>query len=163
MKRALLAVALAACSSDVDLTGTYLVNGDVSSSPCGNDQAVAMAPGYVKFAKENVFGTDIFTYQTCADAAATNCQSTGLFGGFSEPIDGGWRGIASSSSPSSGGCYLGYTERTAKLSGKALVIEETQYTDLVQLTSDKCTTDEAEKRGKSMPCMMHERIDATKL
>jgi hypothetical protein len=162
--RLLVVLLLAGCSSDVDLTGMYMVTGDVASSPCGADQPVAMAPAYLKFSTSEAFGAKIVSYDTCTDAAGTMCDSSGgLFGGFSEPIDNGWRGIESYDSVSGTLCTLGYTERTAILTGKMLVIEENQYTDSPMLDEAHCTTDEAEKRGKTMPCDMHERVEATRL
>jgi len=159
-----LVVALAGCSSNVDLTGVYQVTADVSSSPCGTDAPVAMAPAYLKFSESTAFGATIESYVTCTDAAGTMCDSGGgLFGGFSEPTDNGWRGVESYDSFSGGLCDLGYNERTAILTGKMLVIEDNEYVDTPTLDEAHCTTDEAEKRGKTMPCMMHERVDATKL
>jgi hypothetical protein len=159
-----LVLALAGCSSDVDLTGMYQVTADVSSSPCGADAPVAARPSYLKFSSSEAFGTKVVTYAVCTDATGAMCDSSGgLFGGFSEPIDNGWRGIESYDSFSGTLCDLGYNERTAILTGKMLVIEQSEYVDMPSLDEAHCTTDEAEKRGTSMPCMMHERIEATKL
>jgi len=164
MKRLVLVMAMAACSSDTDLGGVYMVTADVSSSPCGADAPVASQPAYLSFTQGDFFGSKIWTYQICADAAATSCDTnSGLFGGFSEPIDNGWKGVETSDSLSGTTCFLAYSERTAVLSGKMLVIESNDYNDMPALDQAACTTDEAEKRGKTMPCEMHERIDATKL
>jgi hypothetical protein len=157
-------VLLAACSSQRDLGGVYMVTADVSSSPCGTDAPVASQPAYLHFVQMDFFGSKIWTYEICSDAAASTCDSgTGLFGGFSEPIDNGWKGIESSDSFSDPNCYLGYSERTAVLRGKMLVVEASDYSDMPALDMAHCTTNEAEKRGTMMPCMMHERIEATKL
>jgi hypothetical protein len=164
MKQLVLVVALAGCGgSDVDLTGVYQVTADVASAPCGADQPAPMPPAYIKFTAGNLFGATVYSYESCTDAAGTMCDSLGgLFGGFSEPIDNGWRGIESYDSYG-GICSLGYNERTAILTGSMLVIEENQYADSPDLDEAHCTTDEAEKRGKTMPCAMHERVEATKL
>jgi hypothetical protein len=155
---------LAGCSSNVDLTGMYQVTADVASSPCGADAPVAAMPSYLKFSTSEAFGAKIVSYETCGDAAGTMCESAGgIFGGFSEPIDDGWRGIESYDSFSGSTCSLGYTERTAILKGTMLVIEESQYIDSPMLDEAHCTPDEAEKRGTTMPCEMHERIEATRL
>jgi hypothetical protein len=157
-------VVLAACSSQADLGGVYMVTSDVSSSPCGNDAPVTAPPVYLHFTQGDFFGSKIWTYEICSDAAAAMCDSgTGLFGGFSEPIDNGWKGVESSDSYSDPNCYLGYSERTAILTGKMMVVESSDYSDMPALDMASCTTTEAEKRGTTMPCMMHERIEATKL
>ena len=159
----LFVLALAGCSSDVDLTGVYQVTADVGSAPCGADQPVPSRPAYIKFESSEFFGSKLFSYTSCADAAGTMCDDTGgVFGSFSEPIDNGWRGIESYDSVSGTLCTLGYSERTAILKGSMLVIEDSQYSDSPDLDEAHCTTDEAEKRGTTMPCEMHERIEATK-
>jgi hypothetical protein len=166
MRAALLLVVLAACGSDnVDLTGMYQVTADVSSMPCGTDTAVAMAPAYLKFHKQNFVGTDYFVYDECNDAAGTDCpNSGGLFGmSFTTPVANGWSTSETFSSSSGGNCTLGYVTASALLMGKALVIDSTEYSDNVMLADPQCTTTEAGKRGKTMPCAMHSRIDAMKL
>jgi len=152
---------LAACSSTVDLGGVYMVTSDVSSMPCGTDTPAPMAPAYVKFSEDSLFGSKIWSYVGCTDAAGTMCDSFG--DSFPEPIDNGWQGVESSDSFSGSSCTLGYFVHTAVLSGKSLVIEANDYSDSPMLDEAHCTTDEAEKRNKSMPCFSHERIDATKL
>lgn len=164
MKRLLLVVVMAACSSDTDLGGVYMVTADVSSSPCGADAPVSPVPAYLSFTQSEFFGAKIWTFEICSDAAGTSCDSnSGLFGGFSEPIDNGWKGVESADSFSDPTCYLTYDVRTAILTGKMMVIESNNYSDTPALDQPHCTTDEAEKRGTTMPCMMHERIEATKL
>jgi hypothetical protein len=99
---------------------------------------------------------------TCSDEAGTNCSGGGLFGdSFPEPIDGGWRGILSSASGTTT-CSLSFTEQTAILTGTKLVVDIATHGEDTSSTSS-CTAEEAEKRGKAMPCTEHERIDATKL
>ena len=44
-----------------------------------------------------------------------------------------------------------------------LVIELERLQRQPALDEAHCTTDEAEKRGATMPCKMHERIEATQL
>ena len=166
MKALLLMAALAACggSDGVDLSGVYMVTADVSSSPCGTDMPTPSSPTYLKFTKMQVLGANVWTYDSCSDAAGTMCDNSGgIFGGFTEQIDNGWKGIESFDSFSGSTCELGYDERTALLKMKALVIESNDYLDMPMLDEAHCTTEEAEKRGKTMPCMMHERIEATQL
>jgi len=166
MRGALLFVVLAACGSDnVDLTGIYQVTADVESMPCGTDTAAMMPPAYLKFHKQNFVGTDYFVYDECNDAAATDCPNSGsLFGmSFTTPTSNGWSASETYSSYSGGNCTLGYITASAVLMGKQMVIDSTAYSDQVMLADPQCTTDEAGKRGKTMPCEMHQRIDAMKL
>jgi hypothetical protein len=166
LKRLLLVVVMAACSSDTDLGGVYMVTADVSSSPCGADAPMTPSPAYLSFTQTTFFGAKIWTFEICSDAAGSNCDSNssgGVFGGFSEPIDNGWKGAESAASFSDPTCYLNYYLRTAILTGKTMVIESTNYNDSPALDQAHCTADEAEQRGATMPCMMHERIEATKL
>src|SRR4051812_10155874 len=164
MKAALLLL-LSACGSDnVDLTGIYEVNLNVTSSPCGNDAPVMNGPAFLHFHKSDLFGQEYFVYDACQDEAATVCDTSGLFDGLFEPIDNGWLGRSSSSSYSRSAmkCLLGYTEATAILNGNQMVIEDAHYADEVMITEPECTTDEAEKRGATMGCEEHTRIEATK-
>jgi hypothetical protein len=164
--KVLLALALVGCggSDGIDLGGMYQVTADVASAPCGADQPVMMPPAYIKFESSDLFGAKLFSYASCTDAAGTMCDGVGgLFGSFSEPIDNGWRGIESYYSTSGTLCTLGYSERTAILTGSMLVIEDTRYRDSPMLDEAHCTTDEAEKRGTTMPCEMHEHVEATRL
>ena len=162
MRGIVLMVALAACGSDdVDLTGIYKVDLDVGSSPCGSDAPVMMPPAFLKFHQEDFIGAKYFAFDTCTDAAATMCDGGGLFTGFTEPTDKGWKGLAYGSS-FGGSCLLSFDERIATLDGTKLLIEIHSYVENDATLSDaQCTTDEAKKRGDKMPCDMHERIEAT--
>lgn len=165
--RALAFVLLAACgggSDGVDLTGMYRVDAALGSMPCGTDQPLATFPPFLKFAKDEFLGQEYFKYDGCQDEAGTDCGATGgLFTGFFEPIDDGWRGVVTSSSGSGGPCSLSYFEQTAILKKSILVIDGSQFSETVQLPADQCEPEEAEKRGKDMPCEEHERFEATKL
>ena len=108
------------------------------------------------------FFADYFAVSECKDAEATMCSGGGLFSGLFEPIDNGWRGVASTSSGLGGKCVLGYDETTAKLNGSHLVIESARYSDDTDRPEADCTTDKAEALGKTMPCEAHELIDAEK-
>lgn len=164
MKTALVLALLAACGGGddgVDLAGVYMVTTDVSSAPCGMDMPTPMAPAYLHFKKDNLLGAAVWTYEGCSDAGATMCDSSGGF--FAEPIANGWKGVETSYSFSGTECYLFYDESTALLTNKMLVIEAGTWGDMPALDEAHCTTDEAEKRGKTMPCETHEHIEATKL
>jgi len=157
-------LSLVGCGGDVDLTGIYRVDVAVAARPCGTDQPDGTAPAFVKLSKADLFGTEYFAYDGCSDAEGLDCSSiSGLFGGFFEPIDDGWLGFSSYSSGSGINCSLGITSTTAILNGSFLVIDGSTHEDRVELTEDKCTPDEAEKRGEEMPCTLHERIEATRL
>jgi hypothetical protein len=163
MKTALVLALLAACGGDdtVDLGGVYMVTTDVSSAPCGMDMPTPMAPAYLHFKQDNVFGVSVWTYEGCSDAAATMCDSSGAL--FAEPVTNGWKGVETSDSFSGSECYLAYDESTALLTNKMIVVESGLWSDTPMLDEAHCTTDEAEKRAKTMPCKMHEHIEATKL
>ena len=163
--RQLVFVALVGCSGDsVDLTGMYRVDSAVGSAPCGTDTPLQDPPAFLKFSKDEFLGQTYFKYDGCTDEAGTDCMATGgLFSGFFESIDGGWRGVVTSSAGAGGSCTLGYFEQTAILDGDALVIESHDHRDVVELPDDKCEPEAAEKRGDEMPCVEHRRFDATRL
>lgn len=161
----LLCILLAACGPDeVDLTGMYRVDADLSSAPCGMDQPVATPPVALKFARSDYQGTSYFSYQECTDLAGTSCSGLGLFdAAFSEPIDGGWKGVITSASGGGTSCTISYIEQTAVLHGTLLVVESNNYSAQVDNTATLCTPDEADRRNTTMPCSEHARIEATRL
>jgi hypothetical protein len=155
---------VAGCTGDVDLSGIYRVDVSVASRPCGNDAPVTSGSPYVKLTKADLFGTEYFAYSGCSDEMGSDCASVGgLFGGFFEPIDDGWLGRASFASNSGLNCALGISETTAILDGDQLVIDGSTYQDRIEITEDRCTPEEAEKRGDAMPCTEHERVEAMRL
>lgn len=153
----------AACGSDaVNLDGVYRVDSSVESAPCGTDQPVAEPPAYLSFTKRDFLGQDYYAYDECADAAATDCTpGSGLFDGLYEPIDDGWSGTSTASAGDDSDCVLQFREKTAILLESSLVIEDAIYRD--QDTTGPCEPEEAESRGRDMPCVFHARIAATKL
>ena len=164
MRAGLLAlVVLAGCSDDpIDLTGAYEIQSHVASSPCGADMDVMNGGKFLVFHKE-MFIADYFVYDECMDAAGTMCTSSGgLFEGLFEPIDGGWKGVATTSSGTGGRCILSYLETTAKLNGSRMVVESNRYSDDTDRPDAECTTDKAEELGDKMPCEEHEHIEAEK-
>lgn len=167
MKLPLLAVVVAACGgSDVDLTGMYRVETAVESEPCGTDGPAIMPPAFLRFTEEEFFGRKYFSMDGCTDMAGTDCSGGGLFGdSFAEPIDDGWRGVTYSSSGVAPDtmCRLFFSDASALLKGGKLVVEGREYAEQVENTMELCSTDEAERRGDSMPCIRHEKLEATKL
>lgn len=161
-----LLIGLAACGGGdgIDLSGMYRVDVAVGAMPCGEDTPLPSIPPFLKFAPDEFLGQKYYKYDGCMDEAGTDCAATGgLFTGFFEPIDDGWRGVVTSSSGSGGSCSLSYFDQTAILKQTALVIDGSSFREVVDLPEDKCDPDEAERRGDSMPCAEHERIEATKL
>jgi hypothetical protein len=158
-------LALGACGTDpVDLTGVYRVDVALGSMPCGTDEPLATFSPFLKLAKDEFLGQSYFKYEGCTDEAGAECTTTGgLFAGFFEPIDDGWRAIVTSSSGASGRCALSYFEQTAILKHDTLVIDGSAFRDEVDLPSVECDPDEAERRGADMPCEEHERFESTRV
>jgi len=167
VRRLVLVSFLGACGGGdggVDLTGVYRVDSAARSEPCGMDAPDPAAPPFIRFAKDELFGAPYFSYEGCMDEAGTDCGGgIGIFGGLFEPIDGGWRGVVTSSSGTGGTCILGYYEQTAILDGTTLVIEGNRYGETVELPEAQCEPEEAERRNDAMPCEEHTRVDATRL
>jgi hypothetical protein len=167
MKGLILLAGVVACSGGddgIDMTGTYMVTTDVESMPCGTDQPRMMPPAYLKFHKDNFFGVTLWAYDECNDAAATDCPGFG--DSYEIPKSNGWDGdekFSSNGGSASTTCSLGYIQSSARLVSGALTLEHTEYEDTVMLPDAQCTTDEAGKRGTSMPCTQHFHIEATKL
>jgi hypothetical protein len=124
---------------------------------------VAGAAPFVSVVKETREGIEFFTYSLCMEEAATTCTGGGIAYAFSEPIDGGWRGIITGTAGFDTNCTITYTEQTALLDGTALVVETKQHAETVGAASGVCTIAEAEKRNTAMPCVRHERIDGVRL
>jgi hypothetical protein len=163
VRRAAVLWAIAACSDEVDLAGTYLVDMHVLSAPCGNDQPAAAPHAALVFFKGDLFGEPYFYYEKCSDPQATQCSGSGLFGdSFAEPIDGGWQGIITSSGGGGTTCTISFIKQTAILDGVSLVVEISEYAEQVENTPTSCAPEEADRRGTAMPCVEHERIEATK-
>jgi hypothetical protein len=176
MIRLALLVAVAACSSDIDLAGVYSVDSDVTSMPCGMDVAVTPKPLFIKFIQTEFFGAKSWQFVDCMDGAGTMCSSDGsglfgtmsgindgLFDGLTTPTDNGWTGTEYSSSFSGTMCKLGYNDSVATVTGAKLQLDVLVYGDTIMSTNLECTTDLAKMHGTSMPCVAHGHIDATKL
>lgn len=157
-------VGVGGCSDEVDLTGVYRVDVEVASAPCGDDAPVVDGFAYLKFTRGELFGTPYYAYAECTDADAADCTAVGgLFEGFFEPIEGGWLGNTTYSSTAGLNCTLWMIEKTAILDGSRLAVEVHSYQGLVELPNEKCTPDEAERRGAELPCVQHHLIEATRL
>ena len=174
MKLALLAVA--ACSSDIDLGGVYSVDSDVSSEPCGIDMAVTPSPAFIKFEQTEFFGQTSWKFEDCSDGGGTMCSgdgsglfggttltNDGLFTGLTTPVSNGWTGTEYSSQFSGTMCTLGYTTNSATVSGPKLTVDVLDYKATVMSTNAECTVDVAKQRNSAMPCVAHGHIAGTKL
>jgi hypothetical protein len=160
-----IAVLVAGCDDEAALEGMYEVTSEVASMPCGQDMPVTGFAPYLKFVRGEFFGTPIYNYQECMDAAGTDCESSGgIFGALTEPITNGWLGHLTSSSgtEASGTCLLAMSETRATLNGNQLVIEKQTNAEEIPYVEATCTTDEADERGTDMPCTDHVRIEASK-
>lgn len=157
---------VAACGSDdVDLSGVYRVDAAVGSDTgCGADAPLPDAPPFLKLRKDDFFGSTYFAIESCQDQAGSDCPDSGrISGSLFEPIGGGWRSIVTASSGGGTTCGLAYDETIGTLDGEMFVLEHTAYSDQVQLSAADCTTDEAKKRGDSMPCTEHSVVHATRI
>jgi hypothetical protein len=155
---ALVVVASACSTTEIDISGVYDVDTDVASEPCGNDQPVAQPWPFVELLQNDlVYG---YWMKSCSDQAATNCTGNKVTDAFTEPIDNGWIGVLYGTEGTMP-CVLHYTEQVAKLSGAHLIVERSTYSEEAGI--DQCTVHEAELRGAQMTCVRHEKIDATRL
>lgn|GEM_PF-3402543 len=151
---------LGGCSDDPDLSGLYEVTYHTfSADNCDVEGDAVDTPLYFRMDKDKFFGVDIFTFSGCDSATDPDCNSPAmLVSSFTQPIDNGWKGVVSYTSWSGTDCSLGYVEGTAVLEEGGIRIETRRWADQVQLPEGACTTDEAESRGKQMPCDGYEVI-----
>lgn len=152
----------AACggTDHLDPTGIYQVSADVGSSPCGADLPIPMAPAYVHFKQQDFFGAKYYAYEGCSDAAGTTCD--GNFNGvFAEPVTNGYKSQITSWSPSNGTCSISYQIGIMTLKSGALSIDIEQHEGSEMIPDAQCTDTEAQSKGPTLPCTMHEHIDAT--
>lgn len=156
---AALLVALAGCTDNyVDLTGVYEVDLDVGSSPCGADTPVAQPWPFVKIAESTILTG--FWMRGCSDAATTVCSGDMVLDSLTEPFETGWAGFmyGTEAGPP---CLLVYKQRIAKLDAGKLTIDITEHRD--EARPGECSAAYAEALSTSLPCVRHERIEATQL
>ncbi|CAN5699955.1 hypothetical protein BH11MYX2_BH11MYX2_20780 [soil metagenome] len=164
MKALLALVLLAACGTDdIDLSGAYEITSEVDSMPCGADQPVVDGATFLVFKKEDLFGTDYFTFSECMDAAATDCSSTGsLFNSLTEPTDQGWNGHITSWSGSNGQCGMSVIDENALLSGNTLTLDVTDRSGTIALPDGECTQDAPDDHVDELGCDEHHAFVAVK-
>ncbi len=154
---------LAACGGDPDLTGMYQATYHTANDQdCTVEGPAVTEPPFFRFAEEEFFGQTYFQLSLCSGADEATC--TGFAGSFlfAEPIDGGYRARYSSSSEGIDSCLLGYGVGTAVQEDDGVRVELRSYgEDVLGLTGDACSTDEAESRGESMPCESFEVMVGT--
>ena len=164
MRRSYELVALAGligCSGSdptpIDPTGVYHVESRMLSAPCGADE-----PAFV--VEPDMRVTDIDNNYVVVWSCTPDGQNC-TYRSFEYPIEDGWRGLTAYMSireqPSE--CYLGYSELDLYLVDTTLTIETMDYRETIDVDSPACIYEEALRRGATMPCITHERIDATKL
>ena len=140
-----------------DFNGIYQVQSQLETPFGGCDESEAEAVegmGQLTFFKlENTFEftmdpasepkTDLWLHE-CSDAATCQGPVAGFM--FPEKTDGVWGGQSSLSISDSpfepGKCTFGYTERSAKLSGKDIVITTTSYMGEVAPLGGGCMHDD---------------------
>lgn len=151
---------LVGCGDDPDLSGLYEVTYHTySADNCSVEGDAVDTPPYFRMEKDEFFGVDIFSFSGCDSATDTECNTSPmLLTTFTQPTDNGWRGVVSFSSWAGSDCSLGYVEGSAVLEGDGVRIETRRWSEQTQLPEGACTTDEAEKRGKDMPCDGYEVI-----
>src|SRR5262249_8690841 len=146
-----LTLLLAACGSDVDISGVYNTTYETSNPQGCTEGPMMIRKPFFQAKKQEILGQSLFTVSFC-DTMDTGTCSTSLGGAVlpQRPDDGytGRVGIAGGGPTST----LGYIRAAAPLPGGKLRVEVKIYGGDVPLTADQCTTQEAESRGTSLPC-----------
>ncbi len=149
----LVVAALAGCGDDPSpLLDVWQVTAHTrNATGCAAEGAAVTDPPYLKFVAGSLLGQEYVERVDCA--SATDCDDAGgLFGLFyAEPIDGGLRASAYSSSGDMTRCVLAAQRSDATVVGGALRIETRRFEgrDLVGVA---CTADTAEAMAATLPC-----------
>ena len=156
----------AACASDPEIGGIYQTTvHTLNTMGCEEGPPDGDNP-YFQIKKQDLLGHIVYGFGTCTSADPGSCTDLGLFSiAFTLPGENGWTGAtASASSDGSQMCSLGYSESSATLqAGGGVHVELRTYLQDVMLSPDACTTDEAERRGTSLPCTRYEKIEGTRV
>ncbi|MCC6996569.1 MAG: hypothetical protein IT370_18295 [Deltaproteobacteria bacterium] len=152
----LVATLAAGCGDDgVDISGMYMATME-SSDPdgCGPGAEPTPRTMFFQIKEDTFFGAKFYSLSKCTSQMVNSCTGGGLFAGapLSESISDGWKGKISVSSGDSTSCSLQYGEATATLINGTLRYESKKFGVSAMSGISDCSTDEAEKRGKSMPC-----------
>jgi hypothetical protein len=160
----LTSLALGACGgSGTDLSGMYQVTSiSEDTNGCGAGTMPTNPPAFLHPKSQDLLGQTIWNVEECTANDPMSCS--GDFVGFLvQEIPNGWSVPISSASGGMGSpCGYGYALETATLSKGVLTVESTFYaqTDTTP-TQGMCSTDEAKKRGTTMPCKSHKIATAT--
>jgi len=163
----ILFTSLAACGGGDDDPGNYAGIYEISTHTINEEacdvEGPAIVDGYSHFRlrKDEFFGEPFLALGECSSAEDESCDDAGLFSAYIYS-GGAWRYQVSVASGVST-CYLSYIDGTLEdLGGGSVRIEIRQYSDEVpSLAGDACTTEEAERRGKDMPCDSYEAMVGT--
>jgi hypothetical protein len=148
-----LLITLGGCDSAPDLSGFYRTTSlVVDPSGCGPGQADTNAPMYFQIKSEEFAGFTFLTMHGCTQPNEGSCNSSipnsvALTTGISD----GYKGEIYVSSGSPQACSLSYSVGTATLKDNILRFESKSFRQTNQMVT-KCETDEAKKRGTTMPC-----------
>jgi hypothetical protein len=159
-----LALLLAACGGNegIDLAGMYqVVTHTRNDASCDAAGPADDEYPYFQIKKDSMLGSEFLLMDPCESELPASCEDGGLFFAlvFSIPVDDGWEGKASYSTGSGDPCTLTYQESSASMKDGTLTIEKRQWSEEVTVPEDQCDTEEADARGKSMPCTLYEVIE----
>jgi hypothetical protein len=145
-------------SSESGFAGSYMVTQkleqDTGCDLAGSPVSVAPDETYFKLADDQLLGVPVVGWHACT--AAGSCDNTlDLFLSFGQQSGGQWTSVMSSAASSNTGCTWYYEQRQlGRVDAATIQVSEKHYTDS-QATpaAGSCTTDEAQRRGTSMPCV----------
>lgn len=141
---------------DPDFVGMYMTTSHVTNeTQCTGADTPVDGPAYFRITSQEFFGQTVYTRDDCDTADEASCVSGGGL------VDSSGTGFVSTQSGDATSCSLGYISFEASLDGDELTFSTTTYADSGAI--DPCTTDEAERRGDSMPCESYDVIVGTRV
>lgn len=163
----LLTLATACGDGGPNLQGFYMTTGHtLNDQGCGGEGADQSEPPYLRIVEEDLFGIPIQVAQSCTSEDEADCSESGDLGFFATQRDGGFIGETFVASGGVGGapCLLGYQLDRAVREDDTIRIERRRFEEEDEtLQEDACSTDEAEARGDSMPCVELEVLEGALL
>lgn len=163
MRLTLCLLFLGACGSDVAIEGMYQTTYQTSNpSGCTEGPQMIQKP-FFQIKRNDILGHALYTAEFCDTMDPTSCSGSLVGAVLTQPTDNGWTGTVTVSSGSGGSCSLEYITGSAVLSGSKLHAEVKQYGDTVSLPDSQCTTDEAQRRGTSLPCKSFDVVEGTRV
>jgi len=167
LARALVAtLALAACAdeSGADLAGLYRVTAVLADAgACDMDTEQPISPPYLLFHLEQG-DADLayYAYDACPDATGVACTAIAK---LTEPGNAGWHEEIVGAIPSDATCTLSYDATSAQIdreSPTGLALEHHAYRNDAADPAT-CTVMMAASLADQMPCIAHDRIEASRL